>query len=300
MAKKVRQQDASLERLEHIKRLAIVAMFSEDELLKHLVLKGGNALDLVHKISTRASADIDFSMKNDFPGGEAEFRKLVEKALVTTFKAEGYQVFDVRMQERPATLSPEVAEFWGGYGAEFKLVESARYDEFKGDLEALRPRAINLGRGTRFLIDVSKFEFTDGKEKHDFDGYRIFVYSAPMMVCEKLRAICQQLPEYNPIVHRDRPGSPRARDFVDIQALIELFKIDLMSAENQKLLVNIFSAKRVPLGFLGKISSQREFHRQDFPSVVDTVKPGVKLGKFDEYFDFTVGLSMKLKPLWDV
>lgn len=34
--------------LERIKTLAIVAMFSDDDLMERLVLKGGNALDIVY------------------------------------------------------------------------------------------------------------------------------------------------------------------------------------------------------------------------------------------------------------
>ena len=45
--------------LDRIKRLAIVAMFSDDGLMEKLVLKGGNLLDLVYGISTRASLDVD-------------------------------------------------------------------------------------------------------------------------------------------------------------------------------------------------------------------------------------------------
>ena len=275
-------------------------MFSEDELLKHLVLKGGNALDLIHKISTRASVDIDFSMKTDFPGGRAKFLGLVEKALVETYQSDGYHVFDVTMQEKPDQLSPEVAGFWGGYWVEFKLIESSRHPTFKDDIEGLRRNAINLGRGTKFLVDISKYEYTEGKEARDFEGYRIFVYSAQMMVCEKLRAICQQMPEYGPIVKRDRPGSPRARDFVDIHALVGLFNIDVSTRSNLELVTNIFAAKRVPLSFLRQIEKHRDFHRAGFPAVEATVKAGVKLEGFDVYFDFVLGLVGKLKPLWGV
>ena len=50
MAKKGRGTgvESAGDRLQKIKRLAIVAMFSDDDLLERLVLKGGNALDLVH------------------------------------------------------------------------------------------------------------------------------------------------------------------------------------------------------------------------------------------------------------
>ena len=44
----------------------------------------------------------------------------------------------------------------------------------------------------------------------------------------------------------------------------------------------------MPLELIGKIAGFREFHRPDFKSVLDTVKPGVALLDFDFYFDFVV------------
>ena len=39
---------STLEEQEKIRRAIVTAMFSDDELYEHLVLKGGNALRLVH------------------------------------------------------------------------------------------------------------------------------------------------------------------------------------------------------------------------------------------------------------
>ncbi len=38
--------------LKDIRRLVIVALFSDDELMEKLVLKGGNALDVIYNIGT--------------------------------------------------------------------------------------------------------------------------------------------------------------------------------------------------------------------------------------------------------
>ena len=130
--------------------------------------------------------------------------------------------------------------------------------------------------------------------------YRVFVYSAEMMVCEKLRAICQQMPEYGPVVKRNRPGAARARDFLDIHTLVTERKIDLGSQTNRELLLQVFQAKRVPLSLLGLIRDYREFHRADFPAVKATVKPGVEIREFDFYFDYVLRLVEQLKPLWNV
>ncbi len=47
------------ESLHDIKKTAIIALFSDDELFKHLVLKDGNALDIIYGIGTRAGFDHD-------------------------------------------------------------------------------------------------------------------------------------------------------------------------------------------------------------------------------------------------
>jgi len=202
MKKKGQPTGLGLAELERIKKLVVIAMFSDDELMDRLVLKGGNALDLVYRISPRASVDLDFSMESDFPEEEREvFRGRVEAALRRTFREEGYEVFDVRMENRPRELTQDVADFWGGYAVEFKLIHKTRYEESSGNVEELRRSALRLGSGQKLLIDISKFEYTAKKEPQDLDGYRIFVYSPEMMVCEKLRAICQQMPEYGPVVN---------------------------------------------------------------------------------------------------
>lgn len=291
--------DSGSNTIERIKRLTVVSMFSDDELEEDLVLKGGNAMDLVHRLSTRASIDLDFSMKHDFKGEVEEFRSRVERALQRTFKPEGYEIFDVKMQEKPKAISEDMKDFWGGYGVEFKIINSDLYIANKDDIEALRRHAINLGQGTKFLIDISRFEYTDGKEEVDFDGYRIYVYSAEMIVCEKLRAICQQLPEYSEIIKRSYGGKARARDFLDINVLVEARGIDLTTSANKEILVEMFKVKRVPLEFLDKIKDRRDFHKADFASVQATVKPGQEIMEFDYYFDFVLGLVEKLKPLWN-
>lgn len=287
--------------LERIKRLVVIAMFSDDQLMEYLVLKGGNALDLVYKLSARASMDIDLSMREDFPGGADALIERINRALSVTFRDEKISVFDVKIADRPENMSPDVADFWGGYKIEFKLIEEHHYKALADDLEALRREAIRIGSGGKFLIDISRYEFIDGKQAVPFDGYRVFVYSPDMIIAEKLRAICQQLPKYGPVVLRNRAGSPRARDFVDIWQLCEHTKADPASPENRALLEAVFAAKRVPLPFLRQVHTQREFHRVDYPAVLATVHPGEKLAEsFDEYFDFVLGLIASLEPLGDM
>jgi len=52
--------------IDQIKRLVIKSVISDDILFEHLVLKGGNAIDIIHQITTRASVDIDFRCPTTF------------------------------------------------------------------------------------------------------------------------------------------------------------------------------------------------------------------------------------------
>lgn len=286
--------------LDQIKRAAVVAMFADDELMDTLVLKGGNAMDLVHRVSSRASVDLDFSMQADLDH-EATLPRL-KKALTKTFAAHGYRAFDIKLSVRPGQMPDELSKFWGGYLVEFKLISQTRAIEIGENLEQMRREAINLGEGPKFTIDISRHEYVGDKELHDLDGYTIYVYSPLMIVGEKLRAICQQMPAYGQIIHRSKPGTQRARDFVDIEALVRHFSLDMASEKTLSMIRQIFESKHVPLALLKDIGTQttRDFHAIGFDSVIATMRPGVHVKHFDFYFEFVNSQTSKLKSLWDV
>ena len=277
-------------------------MFSDDDLMEQFVLKGGNALDIIHKIALRASVDIDLSIEKDFEKENIVIiKEKISRVLQNTFREEGYEVFDLTFNQRPAQMSREMKNFWGGYRIEFKIIESDKYKRFGNDRKALRRNATVVGRNQKkkFFIDISKFEYCIPKEERDIEGYTIYVYTPEMIVLEKMRAICQQMREYAQIV-RNPSQSARARDFFDIYTVLNHFDIDLTANENIELLKNIFLAKRVPLKLLGKIQDHREYHRPDFDAVIATVKPEIDLKDFDFYFDYVVERCKVLKPLWEI
>jgi hypothetical protein len=197
-------------------------------------------------------------------------------------------------------MPEELAAFWGGYLVEFKLISKRRAIEVDHDLETMRREAIRLGEGSKFTIDISRHEYVDGKVERELDGYRIYVYSPEMIACEKFRAICQQMPEYASIIKRNGLGNQRARDFVDIEALVRRFGVDLASERVQHILTEMFALKRVPLELLGKIEGTRDFHALGFEEVKAAMRPGVKIEPFDYYFGFVCDQCAKLKPLWDM
>jgi hypothetical protein len=277
-------------------------MFSDDDLMDLLVLKGGNALDIVHKAAFRSSIDLDFSIENEFLKEDfGTILSKVERVLKDTFRPEGFEVFDVRFVEKPKKISEDLARFWGGYQIDFKIIELGKYFKYQNNIDTVRRNAAVVGPNNKkkFQIDISKFEYCQHKEERDLEGYTIYVYTPEMIIFEKLRAICQQMPEYEQYVNNPT-RSARARDFFDIYTVFKIFRIDMKSKENFELLKNIFDAKRVPLELIGRIKEYREYHRPDFDAVKDTVKRDYRLESFDYYFDYVVNKAKDLKTLWEI
>ena len=289
---------SEIARIDQIKRLAIIAMFLDDEFMERFVLKGGSALDIVLGVSARASIDVDFSLQDDFQLPIDEVLVRLERCLKSSFEHHALKVFDVTINEVPKGISPDCAHFWGGYQVHFKVIEQSKFDQLSHDLVAMRKQAIAIGSQGRFRIDISKYELCTAKVSSDLDGYRIYVYTPEMIVAEKLRAVCQQTHQYGQ--QMSRTITPRAKDFVDIYTLIEHFKLVMNEPENQTLISDIFGAKQVPLKLLSDISQMRDFHYQDFPSVANTVRVGQALKPFDFYFGFVMDLVAELEPLWHI
>ena len=55
----------------------------------------------------------------------------MEKLLRETLASKGYEVFDLKVEEQPEGLTPDVAGFWGGYAIEFKLIDKAQFQQFR-------------------------------------------------------------------------------------------------------------------------------------------------------------------------
>ena len=159
---------------------------------------------------------------------------------------------------------------------------------------------VNESGSPTFKIDFSRHEFCKEKEQFVIDGYTVNGYSPRMFVAEKIRALCQQMPEYASVIHRTVRGpSSRARDFVDIHMIVSHYPIDFSSLEFHELVRKTFEQKRVPLELIGEISQHRQVHESSFASVKDTVSPAYRLEDFDFYFNWLCKRCELLKPLWD-
>ena len=276
--------------LEKIKRLTIIALVSDDALMGVLVLKGGNALNIGYDISDRGSLDIDFSIESDYTDKEKKLvRRQAEYILNKEFNPEGLVVIDVRFHERPNKVDESVKDFWGGYLLEFKIISKEKFDEFSGNIESQIRNAIQISRdkSTKFTVDISKYEYIGQKRPIDLEGAKVFVYSPEMIVLEKLRALCQQVPEYKDIVKQMKSKS-RARDFFDIYNLMQHFKMNFKTKQNIDLAHDIFAAKKVLLKFILQIDAQRELHRGSWESVIQTINQQEELKEFDYYYDFVL------------
>lgn len=132
-----------LDYLEHIKKYAIIAMFSDDDLMDMLVVKGGNVLDLIYGVAARSSIDIDLSMETEFDEKNLDvIEAKIKKVLEDTFQEAGYIVFDIKFIETPQNVTPDLKDFWGGYEIEFKVIEKTKHSDLKNDIVFLRRNAL--------------------------------------------------------------------------------------------------------------------------------------------------------------
>ncbi len=283
-----------IELVNKIKRWTLIALASDDMLVESLVLKGGNAIDLVNRISekgiSRTSYDLDYSIEEgDFNEDEETISKRIEATLIQTFLENEFVVIDYSFKHKPKIIGEKLADFWGGYKVEFKVVSIKLFENHVGNIGKLRNSAIsvNPNQSPVFEIEFSKFEYVSEKVEMDVEGYKIYVYTPEMIVFEKVRAICQQLPEYKEFVPSFTPRA-RARDFYDIHLIMEMHNIDPNSTESKDLIQNIFKAKKVPIEFIKRIRKNRGIHFDNWQSVIDTVSPLEKLNVFDYYFDFVL------------
>lgn len=285
-----------------VKRRTIIAIAGDDLLMERLVFKGGNALVYAHGILTRASFDIDFSMEGQFEDIEV-LRMAMDRSLHASFAEVSLIPIDINVIFKPRHLSEDMQAFWGGYSVDFKLIGARGFQEFQHDAEQLRKHALVIGppgSGTKFEIDISPHEYCGDRQLTELEGYRYYVYSPAAIVCEKLRAICQQFPEYDPIVKRQRgQANGRAADFLDICTILDRFPVAPLSSKFQDLLVRVFSAKHVPLSFLRLITANRAVQEADFQRVLATVSSTENLHSFETYFHRIVDLCLQLEPLGD-
>ncbi len=293
------------DQVELVKKTIIRSIYGNDNLMDYLVVKGGNAIAYVHQIVLRQSIDVDFSLAADYLENQSEeqLAKDLKDSLDTGFDEVGYHFFDFKFEKRPKEIS-KLGEFWGGYGVTFKIISNQNYQLIRQkklptdkELETLRRNAIEIGGSTKIEIDISRAEITQPKIEVDIEGLTVYAYSTEMIIAEKLRAICQQMDEYSPIIQRNRKGNSRAKDFFDIYLLCNQFNIDMSLPDNINLIKQIFAIKKVPLYLLDLLSEYKNLHEDSFQSVKSTVVTSESIHDFDFYFNYVENLYKKsIKP----
>ncbi|WP_338553955.1 nucleotidyl transferase AbiEii/AbiGii toxin family protein [Paenibacillus sp. KS-LC4] len=290
----------SLEELRRFRTLTIIALFSDDDLLDTLVLKGGNALDIGYGMNSRASIDLDFSMSQDFENigltNLEEVRQRLEFVLSRTFFDNGFKVFDVKMISKPKTRTPKTPYFWAGYGANFKVIENDKFEAHKNEPVWLTNKSIAVSDTKKNIsIDFGMHEYLGDITTAELDGYIVPIYTPTLIVLEKLRAVCQQMAEYNVSIGKEANfGKARPRDFFDIYTVLEssLVHIDFNHPDTIRHLKACFQAKNVPIELIAKIPDTLEFHKQDEIKLRDSVV-GSEFKGFDFYFNYVVDLLLR-------
>lgn len=292
-----------IDKIKELKKIVLIALFSDDVLMDKFVLKGGSAIDLIYKIDSRASVDIDVSMEKDFSKEELqEIEERINKSLKQTFLENGYILFDYKFLIKPKEVDPLLPEnwfFWGGYEVEFKIIKESQSYIIQEDITVARKTAeiVDLNNGKKFSIDISKFEYCEPKETSDVDGYTIYVYSPKMIIIEKMRAICQKMAEYP--VNKGYARKPRNNDFYDIEILVKHFNITF-NKDDISLLRAIFEIKCVEVDLLKLIPKYKDLYMQHTETLITTITADKSKFKFEECFDYVVSLTKYIIELYEL
>ena len=169
------------------------------------------------------------------------------------------------------------------YLLEFKVIDKEKFNEFKGDVDSIRRNAIKLNnQSPKYEVEISAYEYVEGATTKELDGVILRVYTLEMILFEKIRALCQTMPEYSEIVKSARPKH-RARDIYDIFIIFNSGTLNL----HKDMLSEIFKAKQVPLEFINNMEDLREHNRENWETVRSSISESDRnnLKDYDYYFD---------------
>jgi len=272
-------------RIEEVIDISIVGIFSDKYLSDRLVLKGGAALRLMENLDERLSTDMDFSTREAMDG---KLFDRLEKVLARTFKRHKYDVIDFKPMRKPKE-SRDRPKWWGGWRCGFKL---SQMDKHNLSAERRRKQAlIPEGSNSSVVeIEISEYEYCGRVRHKKIKGVRINGYSRPLLVVEKLRAICQQHPSY-----KYRTKKNRARDLVDIYHLTKDHRTERFLKECRTELPESFEAKEVDVDFLDALNEEKfsDTLRAGFPQVEDDLKD--RPYPFETYLEYVRDLVNKIR-----
>lgn len=230
--------------IDEVIRETTIGIFSTQVARDNLVLKGGTGLRLGEGITNRISLDIDLSTEGSIPDPERFFQEIT-KALENRFDRLNLDVIDPKYSRRPKSRGKRKIEKWGGWNYTFKLSGQSHRGESPGKRirQALVP---NGSPSQKIEIQISEYEYCAVIDKIFLDGVEIYVYSPVLQVLEKIRAICQQHPDYKRSLNKNR-----ARDYYDIYSIVSIHRREKdFSSKLAEHFEPVFHAKEVPLELL--------------------------------------------------
>lgn len=272
----------------------LVAVYSHNVLSENMYLKGGQALRFVHGLKSRLSRDSDFSFPQKIEEEDIFFNYL-KSAIKKEFLKNRLHVIDFKLTRKPQIKPTGSPDFWAGWAIEFKLItkEQKNLSKIRQSASAIVPEGFLTNK---IPIDISEMEYCGSFEIIKVRSIDIKVYSKPLLVLEKIRAICQSHPDYK---YRNTLGN-RARDFYDIEQIytqvLNEGKMDDFFKELSKHIVKVFEAKDVPLSLISSCLNNEEFLRSQeigWQEVQSTVR-GLNQN-FSYYVQTIKGLVEKIK-----
>lgn len=274
--------------IEEVITETILALYQSRDLASCLFLKGGSALRIFDNQMSRLSIDADFSIESELDD-PARFFDTIKTCVERRFERYQLDVIDFKSKKKPKTSPVNRPVWWGGWACEFKLVDQKHRDKTHRTKQrnAWVPDGAN---SPKITLDISEHEYCGARRTRTIDGVKIMGYSRELLVLEKLRAICQQHPDYE-----FRLSKNRSRDFYDIYELAS----DMDEAFVKKCshhLAKVFAAKEVPLTILKALWNEEfvDEQRRGFDQVKDTVRG--RIYDFDVYVEHIRFLILDIYP----
>lgn len=287
--------------IEEIIKEVIFTLYHEGVFNNKILIKGGQAIRIKEDIKHRFSVDIDASVEGEISDPDIFFIKF-KRSLDKQFSKFNIIIIDFKREKKPKNPHPDAPAFWTGWLVTFKLLDKEN-ESLPFEIQSKMAIIPNGTISPKIIVELSEYEYCGDSEvmklkiDNERDEATVFCYSTEMLVVEKIRAICQQHPDYP---HRKTTAN-RARDYYDIVNLIEKKikekKYNEFKEKCTKLIKPIFEAKQVNIELLTKIYDPKflEKMKSGWGLVLKTT-PNEERKDFDIYVDilkdFTHSINM--------
>lgn len=260
---------------DEIRNTIVTSIFSNDDLLDILTLKGGNAMKLL-ELTNRESSDLDFSITEGKRLSKEVEGVQIEEQLSQSFEENGYKVISLKFSDKPLKRKVITPPYWGGYQIEFSIISLNKFHDLNERQKAnINAYAESIEHGKKKIkIDLSFEEYTEPRIETKLNDFTIYLYSPLMIVYEKIRASCQQLPEYKLGTEK-----ARARDLYDIYTMLTHkkqldLKDEVFNESNFYIIQKMFELKNVDLSLMLQLGTIKNELKSDYENNVIPQIPG--------------------------